>query len=235
MNVLHTFLPRGAAGVALALATLLLLSSNPANAQSKFYIGGDFSMLKASYSDESGYKELADDGFRGFGVHVGSRLNQRFGVELGYTQLGGSKKSVGITGASSVSRSVLGVTATYPANTSLVTEVSLTGFNLDGLFYLPLGSSGKVEGIATAGLTRWEGEVKTSFDKPIQVAGVTVPAGTTATLEESDIGMRIGGGVQFNLTDQFSMRGLVRYYPIGDYEDIVDSAWDATIGFNFSF
>ena len=219
----------GAFALALAAAAFLLPPAAPAKAEMKPYIGGDIGVLNLSFDDDVS-KERNDDSATTFGVHVGARLNQNFGVELGYTRGSGFKKTFSLAERETDASDSFEA----PAGTSGTNKGSLSGFNLDGLFYFPIGS-GNIEGIATAGLARWEYEIKTEYSKPL-TAKTGNETLSSVTFKDTDTFVRFGGGAQFNLSDQFSVRGLLRYYPIsGFYEDIVDSAWDATIGFNVSF
>ena len=221
----------GGGGVALLLvvfSALLLLSSNPANAQAKFYVGGDFGILKASWADgenEGNFDYFSKDRFSSLNIHVGARFTERFSAELGYTTLGGNKKTASETVAENT------VQETY-------TELKAKGFNVDGFFHFPVGA-GKLDALATAGVFRWN-----LTDKG---HGVTITSGTRGDSAPFDIkykytGIRFGGGLQYHLNERFSIRGLLRYYPLNGFEpddeadyEVLESAWDATIGFNFSF
>ncbi len=95
-----------------------------------------------------------------------------------------------------------------------------------------------MEALATAGVFRWN-----LTDKG---HGTTITSGSRGDPEPFDLkykytGLRLGGGLQYNINEKFSIRGLLRYYPLNGFDredadiEVLDSAWDATIGFNFSF
>jgi opacity protein-like surface antigen len=185
----------------------------------KPYVGFDLQRTVADYNSNYNYdgdaidaNTLFEDSLDGVNVHAGIRPHRNFGVEAGYFRTQEEDKNIP-TGAS--------VGNGFVTADDLKTSVKLSGFTLDGLGYLPVAND-KVDLIGTAGLSyiKGETEIKDSTD--------------TYKDDESEIGYRVGGGAQFNITEQVNVRGLARYQTV-DFDDVADSAWTYSVGLNYSF
>jgi len=155
---------------------------------------------------------LLEDSLNGANIHIGARLHKNLGLELGYFRTQEEGKSIA-TGT------VVG--KGLVAATDFDTDIKLNGFTLDALGYIPLTE--KLELIGTGGVSWTKGEVT-----------LTIPTVGNESVNESEIGFRIGGGAQFNFTDNINARALVRYQT-ADFDDVADNAWTGTVGLNYSF
>lgn len=209
----------------LCTAAALAAISLPAQAQEitmKPYVGIDLMRTSLSYNESYNAgggivlngESLLDDSLNGFNIHVGNRFHKNFGVELGYFRTSEGKKN--IAAGATVGP---GVVAAVP----FTSKVKLSGFTLDALGYLPVDDQNRFELIGTAGLAWSKGEVELS-----------VPGIGAAGNDESEFGFRLGGGAQFNFTDNVGIRGLARYQQ-ADFEDVVDREWVYSVGLNYSF
>lgn len=91
---------------------------------------------------------------------------------------------------------------------------------LDGLGYLPLGDSESFDLIGTAGISRIK-------------AKLSIPA-ASYTDDDTEFGFRVGAGVQYNITETWNARTLVRYQS-ADFDDIAKNAVVWTAGVNYAF
>lgn len=150
------------------------------------------------------YDGGGDDNFNGININVGNRFTDHVGVELGYFRTGTEKES-GIE---------LGIPYALKAR--------LTGATLDAIGYLPVTQDKSLELLGTVGLSYIRA------DLTLDMLGVTVKD------DESEWGLRAGAGVQYNLTEQVSFRGLARYQT-ADFEDSADHALVLTLGAQYRF
>ena len=187
----------------------------------KPYIGFDLQRMNMDYNksynvsgNSVNVNTILNDSLDGANVHVGGRYGKYFGMELGYFRTQEETKNVATGTAVGP-----GVIAT--ANFS--TKVRVQGITLDGMGYLPLTESGQFELIGTAGVSWNKGEVTG-----------TIPGVGTASDDETEFGLRIGAGAQVNVTDQFNIRGLVRYQT-ADYSGVADGSWIYSVGLNYNF
>jgi opacity protein-like surface antigen len=106
--------------------------------------------------------------------------------------------------------------------TGLNTTTQVTGWTFDALGYLPVTSDQKLELIATAGLTDLSADLKLNG------------AGGHASVSESEVGGRFGGGAQYWITDHVNGRVLVRYQT-ADFNGIANDAVEVNAGLNYQF
>ena len=122
-------------------AALCAFLSTPALAADfKPYLGLDLQRMSLSYNNSYGIgggnslngETLLQDNLDGVNIHVGSRISEFFGLELGYfqTQTGGKSIVAGTT-----------VGPGLVAAANFKTDVKVRGFTLDGMGYLPLGDN----------------------------------------------------------------------------------------------
>lgn len=213
-------------GSAAVLAALTL--SIPAQAQDlkdmKPYMGIDYNRTVASYNnnlnigggDFLNIDSILADSLDGANIHIGTRFDKNFGAELGYFRTRTEGKNIPIGSTIGTNGAPLVTTA------ALSTDVMLQGVTLDGLGYLPLGESNKVELIGTGGVSWTKGKLTAATEFG------------SASDSESEFGFRLGGGAQVNLTDKVNLRGLVRYQS-ADFSGSVDNLWVYSVGINYSF
>lgn len=186
------------------------------------YVGADYQYTNYSYnSDYNLGGGLALDGdsvlnkdLSGGNIHVGNRFNKFVGVELGYFYNAAGDKSV--TAGSTVGPGTV-------ATGDFKTKVQTQGGTLDLMGYLPVGPKDRFDLIGTGGATWTHAKLD-----------LNVPGAGSSGVSDNEWGWRAGGGVQFHLTPQLNLRGLVRYQS-ADFKDIADHAVTYTVGLNYEF
>lgn len=202
-----------------AAAMTAALSSTAQAQEINPYVGFDLQHYSINY--DNGLDEALDGGLFGGNIHIGNRFNEHFGLELGYFRMREGSKNVNFD--------LSGATGT-PGDALTSTDVKAQGFSLDGMGYFPVGEKKSIELIGTAGISWTKAELTLNGT----VNGV---AGSVSD-DQSEFGYRAGAGAQFHLTDQVSLRGLVRYQSMGFDSsgfDVTDNAWIYSAGVNYSF
>lgn len=202
----------------LLLLTSALLLPATAQAQSvvfKPYVGFDIQRTNYAYNSNYDLDGLSvdgdlvlEDGLNGLNIHVGNRFHENFGAEIGYFRTRQESKDI-------AAGDVVGDGTVAAADFSTDTQVQ--GFTLDALGYLPVYDGVELIGTAGATWTKIEVEVTDSDD-----------------IDESELGFRAGGGIQYTFTEAISARALARYQT-ADFDDIADRAWTYSLGLNYSF
>lgn len=150
--------------------------------------------------------DLFEDKLIGANIHAGIRPHENIGLELGFfkTQEGEQDFFIGVT----------------PANS----ELSLQGFTLDAIGYLPLGAGFDL--IGSAGIIHTKADLK--------INTILGPD----KLSESELEWRIGAGAQYQINDSLSTRAMIRYQP-SDFTlygySVTDDIWTLSFGLNYHF
>lgn len=179
----------------------------------KPYMGLDYQHIHANYgSEDIGGGAVINDGtvindeLNGANIHAGVRAYKNFGVEAGYFRTAWAGKNIA-TGTTIGP----GLVTAVP----LTTNVQAQGVTLDVLGYIPVIS--KLEAIGTVG---------TSYTwTKLELSGI----GSSNT---NFLSYRIGGGAQYDVTDNVNVRGLVRYQ---SGKDGIDGIVAYTVGVNYGF
>lgn len=210
----------------IATTACLAVLSDPALAGNMTlapYIGFDLQRTTYDYNDSYDIggglaldgDAILEDSLDGFNIHVGNRFHENFGVELGYFRTREEGKAIA-SGATVGPGTV--------ATADFTTDVKVQGFTLDALGLMPLPETeNRVALIGTAGLSWSKAEVT-----------ATVPGVGSGDTDESEIGFRAGAGAAVNLSDEVSLRGLVRYQT-ADFDGVADNAWTYSLGLNYAF
>lgn len=190
------------------------------------YVGFDLQRSDYNYNDDYDFgggvsldgNTLLENGLYGANIHVGARIGKYAGLELGYFRTKSETRNIGATDQ-------IGTINNVPAaaGTDFSTSVKTQGFVLDGMGYYPVYGDDTVELIGTAGVSWTKAEINLS-----------IPSLSSDTSDESEFGLRLGGGAQYNFTDKINARGLIRYQT-ADFESIADNAWIGSVGLNYSF
>lgn len=98
------------------------------------------------------------------------------------------------------------------------TKVDFAAYGLDAYGYLPLGCDRVWSLLGTAGIANYD------FDGD-QGAGKE---------EDNGLGYRLGAGLQYNVTNNIAVRGLVRYI-WADKLDMMDHMMEYSLGVKYSF
>jgi opacity protein-like surface antigen len=177
----------------------------------KPYVGADYQYSSVSYKNIGNtaysYGDILADSFNGGDVHIGARVHQNLGFEVGYFDNASESKS-----------NILGTNATSSAK--------FDGWTLDAMGYLPIGESKKFELIGTAGLAITHASATGS----VTINSTTYTGSTSKTETEG----RVGAGAEYWLTDNLNVRGLVRYQS-ADFSGLANDAVVASLGVNWQF
>lgn len=101
-------------------------------------------------------------------------------------------------------------------------DLSYSSLNADAVVYAPVSQQAELFG--TAGL----GFYTLDLDM-----GENLLVDCDTHIQNEEVAFRIGGGVQYNISDKWAVRGAVRYAFIDN--DYVDSLVEATVGVRYNF
>lgn len=104
----------------------------------KPYVGADYQFTHIDYQDDN--SSILAKSLEGGDAHIGARIHQNLGFEVGYLQTAEATKN-----------NVLG--------SGFDTKLKLSGYTFDALGYLPITSDKKLELIGTAGVTRLKADL----------------------------------------------------------------------------
>jgi len=196
------------------LATIILSGSAGNAADIKPYIGLDYQYITADLGNYSGqsYSLLYADKYQSVAPNIGVKFGDYFGLEAGYTK---SLKE---------NKKFTGTFAGFTGSTDIDTQI--TGYTLDANGYLPVTSDKKLNLVGSVGVGYYE--VDTTVKLTITGLGSGVGSGTT-----DDTALRLGLGAQYNMTDNWGVRAMVRYVPLSVQG--VDSLTTYSAGVNYSF
>lgn len=201
----------------LAIAAVCAAVSTGAQAENKYYIGMEYNFVNTSLEDvndplfasNASYDTIYEDSHKAITPYVGVRFNDNWGLELGYTAgFSADKNNAFVDDADGNT-----ITGT--------TESKINSLFLDANGYLNLND--KSELIGSLGISR--DTVKSS----ITIDGLP----GVLKSDESDLGFRIGGGVQHAITEKLNARAMIRYHHVDN--DIIDTVFSYNLGFNYSF
>ncbi|MBR4106612.1 MAG: porin family protein [Alphaproteobacteria bacterium] len=98
------------------------------------------------------------------------------------------------------------------------TKVDFEAYGLDVYGYLPLGCDRVFSLLGTAGIANYDFDI----------------ADNNAKGEENGLGYRLGAGMQYNITNNIAVRGIVRYI-WADKLDNTDHMMEYSLGAKYSF
>ncbi|MDD7313156.1 MAG: porin family protein [bacterium] len=174
----------------------------------KPYIGLDYAYSKASTDDVvvegvAVPSEYYEDNFHSAIINAGAKLHKNFGLEAFYQK---STKEEG-----NLSTLVIGG---VPIATDKI-ETSFNAYGLDLQGYLPIQEN--FELVGSLGIGQYKFKMK----------------GFGYTAKDDDVGYRLGAGAQYNINENFALRGMVRYNIIDS--DAVDDIKELSIGLRYNF
>jgi len=183
------------------------------------YVGADLQHTVYSYNksyDIGGGlsldgETLLEDNMNGLNLHAGYRFNQYFGVEFGAFKNKSESKS--ISNGDDIGDGVV-------ASADFTTNVETKGVTLDALGYYPVQ---KFDLIGTVGVSYTDADLE-----------LNVPGVSSDSVSENEFGFRAGAGGQYNINDNWNVRGLARYQT-ADFDNVADNAWTYTLGVNYAF
>jgi OOP family OmpA-OmpF porin len=178
--------------ILLALITVALFAF-PAVADDGFFIGASVGQSDITTADIEDLEDFSiDDDITGYKVFAGYRFLKFFAVEGAYIDFGTAETELVINPG--------------------VSEFSLDGYEVQGVFYLPLGIA---DIFAKGGLFEWSADLQTT--------GLS-----QASIDGSD--PVYGAGVQFRIKS-FAIRAEVEYFDVEATEDLYMYSLGASITF----
>ena len=131
----------------------------------------------------------------GAGLFVGAKLSQNFGLEFGFQK--DMKAKTKWEGTRTIPLNV------FTDNGSL--SISNQNLYLDAVGYKPLSQSFELIGVAGVGYLKTKAEFENAWTTaPFAAAGTEAK-----NWSNSKLGLRLGGGVQYKLTERFNARAMI--------------------------
>ena len=112
-------------------------------------------------------------------------------------------------------------TAKKTADDEWRTEGDYTAYGVDALGFLPLND--QLELVAAAGVGKYEFDVKLKYSD-----GIHKFSGS-----DDNVGYRFGAGAQYNLTNHWALRGMVRYVVLDS--EYIDDMLEFSLGMRYTF
>lgn len=112
-------------------------------------------------------------------------------------------------------------TAKKTADDEWRTEGDYTAYGVDALGFLPLND--QLELVAAAGVGKYEFDVKLKYSD-----GIHEFSGS-----DDNVGYRFGTGAQYNLTNHWALRGMVRYVVLDS--EYIDDMLEFSLGMRYTF
>lgn len=101
-------------------------------------------------------------------------------------------------------------------------KVRITGIAADVVGTLPVSADGRFAVLGSAGIGRFKGRMSAT------------DGSTTVSADDSDVGYRLGVGAQYQFTDNWGVRAMMRYTKV-DFEDTVNNLVTGSVGVNYKF
>ena len=112
-------------------------------------------------------------------------------------------------------------TAKKTADDEWRTEGDYTAYGVDALGFLPLND--QLELVAAAGVGKYEFDVKLKYSD-----GIHEFSGS-----DDNVGYRFGAGAQYNITDHWALRSMVRYVVLDS--EYIDDMLEFSLGMRYTF
>lgn len=208
-------------------------SNEPTINRIRPYIGLDIAATKMKFGkgkpdyalkDEETGEKYFKDKLNSISAVVGAKVNPNFGIEAYYQQSSKGKK-----------------TSTWTEHytpTDYETEVgkstlSYKSYGVDLIAYLPVVQ--EFELLAALGLGQYDFEAKYTETDTDYHGGIVSHTETDVDNKDFDsLGIRLGLGAQYNITNHVALRGMVRYVKL-DKDDYVKNLVEASLGLRYLF
>lgn len=187
------------------------------------YIGIDIATSKVDFGDKQWVKDYDggdnyfDDGNTSLSFVVGAKFNKHFGLEAFYQKSGDGKNEAGYEDNEE-----------WGAWGNDKTTISYTAMGIDAIGYLPINQDFEI--LASLGLAQYDFESKISYSA-IDEYGYYEGS---ESKDFDSLGIRVGIGAQYNLTDNLAIRGMARYIKMND-DDYVKSLTELSLGLRYMF
>lgn len=188
------------------------------------YIGIDVATSKMDFGDDQWVKDYDggdnyfDDGNTSLSFVVGAKFNKHFGLEAFYQKSVDGKNELGFD---------YGEDLWAKDETSL----SYTAMGVDAIGYLPINQD--FELLASLGLAHYDFESKADYSSYSAYDDYGYVEGSD-TKDFKSLGVRVGIGAQYNLTNNLAIRGMARYIKMND-DDYVKSLTELSLGLRYMF
>ena len=195
-----------------AVALMAISVSGKAEAEGDFYfspyLGLEYQRTVIDYGSFEGisFDSVYEDGFNGGKIYLGAKVHDNLGVELGYSRTKEEDKN-----------NVL--------NTGINTSLQFQSFTLDLMGYYPVSQIENLELIGSLGLAHTKAEVEID---------ATSVGFTTARGDESETKIRIGAGAQYELAENWNVRGMIHWQDT-DFDNTANDAFIFGLGINYKF
>ena len=204
---------------ALIISAVAFSASAVANVDFKPYVGGQINYSKLGY--EGGFKSDLNragislkDKKPGISAFVGAKVNEYFGVELGYETQKDIKSSGSATGLTTVS---------YDSS------VKFSALYLEAQGYYPIAD--QFELIGAFGFANVNAKSKITATSSVAGASEVV----SFSYDDSKIKYRFGLGAKYNFDENLSARAMFRYQNLGGKGDGITSLQSVGLGVAYSF
>lgn len=205
------------------------------------YIGLDVAMTKAklgklnkmwSQDDDAEdfnhikEKDALDNKNTAGSLVLGAKINRYFGVEAFY-QISDKKDST------TKKNGTLPISIPVEYNDIYKGSMKYRAFGIDLQGYLPITQ--EIELLASLGMAKYYFDVTGSFQRSFPYEGFGGSSLNEIWKEDGDsLGIRLGIGVQYNVTDNIALRAMARYIKMND-DDYVKNLTELSLGLRYMF
>ena len=192
--------------IALLAAVSAIALATSANAlEFRPYVGAQYNVTSHSIKDLHTNMDM-----HSYSVFVGTDYNRFFGTEVFYQNSNKWHK-------------------VYEGNKI---KSDFAAYGLDVYGYLPLGCDRVFSLLGTAGIANYDYTFQGTKTNDTQ--GTTAGTSEGFKSEENGLGYRLGAGMQYNITNNIAVRGIVRYI-WADKLDGFDHMMEYSLGAKYSF
>lgn len=187
------------------------------------YIGLDVASQKMKFGEKDYWmKEDGEDYYKDkttsiSGV-IGARINRNFGIEAYYQQSSEEEKNNHII--------------TYGYIVDEKSKMSYKSYGVDLIGYMPL--SYEFELLAALGIGQYDFETKFIYTNTVYGYGNPLVYDEKENKDFDSLGIRLGIGVQYNVTDNIALRAMARYIKMND-DDYVKNLTELSLGLRYMF
>lgn len=176
------------------------------------YIGLDIAAQKMKFGDKDEYMKDDEDKFykdssKSISGVIGARINQNFGIEAYYQKSSEEEKTFDLGGGEKYKGTL-----------------SFASYGVDFIGHLPIQQ--EFELLAALGLGQYDFETEDKY--------TGIGYSDKESKDFDSLGVRLGIGAQYNITDHFALRGMVRYVKMTD-DDYIKNLIEASLGVRYMF
>lgn len=198
------------------------------------YIGLDIATSKAKFGDikstnteddtlKSEYGKSFKDNFNSISGVIGIKMNKYFGIEAYYQQSSEEDKKKHYSEGSNY-------------NETLKTTIDYRSYGADLIGYLPVFQEFEI--LAALGLGQYDFSTKGKYSE-VSIADNSMTTEdyretTNIKKDFNSLGVRLGIGAQYNITDHFALRGMARYIKMTK-DDYVKHLTEFSLGLRYMF